>query len=124
MPWALMLMAGLVIGLASPRVSLAQVTRGGGAHPGGTWRGGVGEWRGGRWYLGRQGDRYGWWWVVPGYDWYAYDVPVYPSPAYPNPEYPDAPVSSYYWYYCQSPAGYYPYVQQCPTPWRPIPAPG
>jgi hypothetical protein len=28
---------------------------------------------------------------------------------------PDAPPG--YWYYCQEPAGYYPYVQQCPTEW-------
>jgi hypothetical protein len=25
------------------------------------------------------------------------------------------------WYYCQNPAGYYPYVQQCPTQWQPVP---
>src|SRR4051794_20045855 len=30
--------------------------------------------------------------------------------------------SSEYWYYCQDPAGYYPYVSQCNTAWQPIPA--
>ncbi len=27
-----------------------------------------------------------------------------------------------YWYYCESARGYYPYVPQCPEPWRPVPA--
>jgi hypothetical protein len=26
------------------------------------------------------------------------------------------------WYYCDSAKGYYPYVQQCPEPWRSVPA--
>lgn len=25
-----------------------------------------------------------------------------------------------FWYYCDNPAGYYPYVPNCPTPWRPV----
>jgi hypothetical protein len=25
-----------------------------------------------------------------------------------------------YWYYCEAPSGYYPYVQQCPGGWRPV----
>jgi len=24
------------------------------------------------------------------------------------------------WYYCDNPQGYYPYVQQCPSGWRPV----
>jgi hypothetical protein len=39
--------------------------------------------------------------------------PVYVQPA-PQPE------GSYYWYYCQSAQGYYPYVQQCPTGWTKV----
>ena len=27
-----------------------------------------------------------------------------------------------YWYYCRDPQGYYPQVQQCPTPWQQVPA--
>lgn len=27
-----------------------------------------------------------------------------------------------YWYYCADPQGYYPQVQQCPTPWQQVPA--
>jgi hypothetical protein len=92
--------------------------------PGGSWHGNVGEWHGGRWYQGWHGNRYGWWWAVPGYDWYAYDEPAYPYPAYPYTGYPGAPVAPYYWYYCQNPVGYYPYVQQCAGPWQPVPAPG
>lgn len=26
-----------------------------------------------------------------------------------------------YWYYCRDPQGYYPQVQQCPTPWQQVP---
>jgi hypothetical protein len=123
----------LATGLASAQVSLAQGARdggggeahgGGGARPGGTWRGSVGQWNGGHWHRGWHGDRYGWWWAVPGDDWYAYDEPAYPFPAYPNTGYPGAPVAPYYWYYCQNLAGYYPYVQQCAGPWQPVPAPG
>lgn len=25
-----------------------------------------------------------------------------------------------YWYYCEDSQGYYPYVQQCPSGWRPV----
>ena len=25
-----------------------------------------------------------------------------------------------YWYYCQDPAGYYPYVKECPRGWQPV----
>jgi hypothetical protein len=32
------------------------------------------------------------------------------------------PYASQYWYYCQYPAGYYPYVSQCSTNWQPVPA--
>lgn len=30
--------------------------------------------------------------------------------------------SSQYWYYCQDPAGYYPYITQCGTAWQPVSA--
>jgi hypothetical protein len=139
---ALTLIAGAAIVLATPQIALAQANRGGdwhggggdgrgdgdprggGGHPQGAWRGTVGAWHGGRWYQGWHSGRYGWWWAVPGYDWYAYDEPAYPYPAYPNTGYPGAPTAPYFWYYCQSPPGYYPYVEQCATPWQPVPAPG
>ncbi|MBV9552754.1 MAG: hypothetical protein JO032_08185 [Alphaproteobacteria bacterium] len=87
-------------------------------------RGSVGAWQSGRWYRGWHGGRFGWWWTVPGDDWYAYDEPVYPFPQFPQTAYPNAPVAPYYWYYCRNPAGYYPYVAQCTAEWRPVPAPG
>lgn len=73
----------------------------------------------------------------------AYSTPVQvysPPPVYSSPPavlyrdepagYPP-PVSAYakptgqWWYYCAQPAGYYPYVQQCPAGWsRVSPQPG
>lgn len=53
-------------------------------------------------------------------------VPVNP-PVYieRSPPQPAQPLESGYWYYCNEPEGYYPYVQECPNGWRqvdPIPA--
>lgn len=42
------------------------------------------------------------------------------------PEYAPAPRAQepYYWYYCQEPQGYYPYVKQCPKGWmKVVPSP-
>ncbi|HUZ71675.1 MAG TPA: hypothetical protein VMU87_01710 [Stellaceae bacterium] len=69
------------------------------------------------------GGRLGWWWVV-GPTWYFYPAPIYPYP-YPDPYVPPvvtAPPAAT-WYYCSNPAGYYPYVPQCPVPWQPVQAP-
>ena len=53
---------------------------------------------------------------LPDYDWAGYYSPYDADPAaaagYPVPS---------YWYYCQNPAGYYPYVRQCAVPWQPVP---
>jgi hypothetical protein len=70
------------------------------------------------------------WW--PGYGWY----PGYPYAYYPAPYYPAQPVviqqqppvyaepgpsrSDYYWYYCQDPQGYYPYIKSCPGGWMKV----
>jgi hypothetical protein len=35
----------------------------------------------------------------------------------PPPAYIEQPPPPQYWYYCQSPPGYYPYVGQCPGGW-------
>jgi len=80
-------------------------------------------------------------WVGPGY----YPVPVVPAPYY-YPPYPPvvavpapeqdyveqgpvnpapaqpAPQSSGSWYYCDAAKAYYPYVQQCSSGWREVPA--
>ena len=79
---------------------------------------------------------YGWYGHYPfgyyPYGYYPYGYP-FPSYAYPSYPYPSAPsqypayVESeqpFYWYYCQDPQGYYPYVESCPSGWtRVIPTP-
>ena len=102
------------------------------------WHGGIEHfhehdivvWRGGRWFHGWHGSRIGWWWIV-GPAWYWYPAPVYP---YPNPytppvvaEVPPSPptqpqVLPPTWYYCDRPAGYYPYVPECSSGWKAVPA--
>jgi len=98
--------------------------RGGWHGGGGGWHGHAGAWQGGSWYHGRHGGVCGWWWAVPGYAWYAFDAPIYPFPPYPGapPPVPGAALSpgAGFWYYCLSPAGYYPHVQQCAGPWQPV----
>ena len=57
------------------------------------------------------------------------------GPWYPNYNYPSPPViiqqqppvyvqpeqqESQYWYYCQDPQGYYPYVRECPGGWMKV----
>jgi len=58
----------------------------------------------------------GWWgpgWWGPGYGYYGPPAAVQQeAPVYLQPE----PQPSY-WYYCQNPQGYYPYIQQCPGGW-------
>ena len=45
-------------------------------------------------------------------------VPPPPAPSYSQ----QAPASKYnnWWYYCNKPTGYYPYVRQCPTGWQKV----
>ena len=59
--------------------------------------------------------------------WAPYDYPavvVTPPPTVyvqPTPQAPaQPPAASSFWYYCEAPQGYYPYVQQCPGGWRPV----
>ena len=64
----------------------------------------------------------GFWW---GPGWWGPPYPYYTDPPVvvqqEPPIYPDAvPQTQYYWYYCQNPAGYYPYVQQCPGGWMTV----
>ncbi|MDR3439501.1 hypothetical protein [Telmatospirillum sp.] len=103
-------------------------------------------WRTGGWRHELHNGRSGWWWVVGG-TWYYYDAPVYPYPltvsglafAEPVVVVPPAPVvvpgtptviqqppppatQPPMWYYCDNPAGYYPNVPTCNTPFHPVPA--
>jgi hypothetical protein len=64
----------------------------------------------------------GWGWDAPYYDYgYGYGYPDYGYGNYDSSGYGQS-YASQYWYYCQNPAGYYPYVQQCTTNWQPVPA--
>jgi len=80
-------------------------------------------WRHGSWRHERHGNRFGWWWFA-GDAWYFYDAPVYPYPGYVSDNYYEEEYSpdsgDQYWYYCEDPAGYYPYVQACNGPWEPV----
>jgi len=103
-------------------------------------------WRGGQWRHEWHNGRLGWWWFVGGV-WYLYERPIYPYPlvisgtafvepvivappapvvvmpgGQPTVAAPAAPPQTPLWYYCDNPAGYYPYVPSCNTPFRPVPA--
>ena len=45
-----------------------------------------------------------------------------PSAVYAPPADPGYVASSSTWYYCDNPRGYYPYVAQCHSGWRAVPA--
>lgn len=93
-------------------------------------------WRNGYWHHGWHDGRIGWWWIAGG-GWYFYPQPIYPYPdpytppvvivqqqpvAPAAPPAPVGPPPTQYWYYCDSPKGYYPYVPTCQTAWQPVPA--
>lgn len=107
------------------------------------WNGGAHVWYGGHWEAERPGFRYiGATWVVVGGEWvlnpgywqpYA-PVVIAPAPVVVQPvivqqqptEYvqqqqvaPPPGMDPNYWYYCQNPAGYYPYVQNCDS-WQQV----
>jgi len=94
-----------------------------GGHAGGRYGGHYGGWHGhygGRGYYWGGSIVLGPWW----YPWYPYPYSYYPAPqpyAPPPQVYvePQQPQQSY-WYYCQEPKGYYPYVQSCPGGWMKV----
>jgi hypothetical protein len=114
----------------------------GGGSGGGGWHG-SGGWHGGGWHGGGWGWGGGFWGprvFVGGpfwYPWgYGYGYPYsYPYPVYSQPVVEQAPavytqqtLPPQYWYYCQNPPGYYPYVRECTAGWlqvapQPISAP-
>ena len=50
-----------------------------------------------------------------------YPGPIYPYPGpYMPPPLFEAPLVPGYWYYCDDPPGYYPYVAQCRMPWQAV----
>lgn len=95
-------------------------------------------WNRGRWFHGDHEGQGGWWWVI-GDSWYFYNTPTYPFPDPYTPgemsasgTAPDAPADATppasdtppptptYWYYCEDPQGYYPYVATCNGDWQPV----
>jgi hypothetical protein len=102
-----------------------------GAHfSGGHWHGGAGHshiWVGHpRVWVGYRG-----WWGP----WFYWGAPVVVGPPYAPPPvvmqqqppvYAEPEQNQNYWYYCQNPQGYYPYINSCPGGWMkvvPQPAP-
>ena len=99
--------------------------------------GGHSGWRGfhGGWYGHHRGWRSGFYWggsIVLGPPWYPYHpYYYYAAPPVVIPQEPQTYVQpeqpkENYWYYCQNPQGYYPYVKTCPGGWMkvvPQPAP-
>jgi hypothetical protein len=93
------------------------------------WHGGWSRGHGSSW-----GFRFyaypGWGWPYPSAYPYYYSYPYsYPYPYYSPPPVvrQEAPVYSepqqeqpYYWYYCENPQGYYPYVKSCPGGWMKV----
>lgn len=81
------------------------------------------SWGPGYWGPRYWGPRVGWgpsasvWWG-PSYYYAAPPVVVQQPPIYEQPAAPSQ--ESYYWCYCQSPQGHYPYVQQCPNGWMKV----
>jgi hypothetical protein len=64
------------------------------------------------------------WWGPPAYPYYPY-YSSYPAPPVVIEQQPQAYVQqnqqeSDYWYYCQNPQGYYPYVKSCPGGWMKV----
>lgn len=106
---------------ANVRVSQAAC---GGHPPSGAWKGHHGG--GSRFFFGGSVVLGPWW---PWYPWYSscpycpYHPYYYPAPLAAVQQQPPvytepAPSESeYYWYYCQDPQGYYPYIKSCPGGW-------
>jgi hypothetical protein len=63
---------------------------------------------------------------------YPYSVYTYPPAGITVPSQPpvyierepdrSTPENEGYWYYCADPRGYYPYIEECRSEWRPVPA--
>ena len=91
--------------------------------PGYTWRGGgvfispsivvpFGPW----WRPYRGPISYAYPYTYP----YAYPYAYPPVVVQPAPQVPVQLPPPQYWYYCDNPQGYYPYVRQCPGGWRAV----
>ncbi|MBV8271496.1 MAG: hypothetical protein JO067_04420 [Cupriavidus sp.] len=69
----------------------------------------------------------GWpgWWGYPYYGGWPYPV-SYPASYYAPPaqyiEQGDGSDANAWWYRCDQPSGYYPYIKECPGGWQTVPA--
>ncbi len=126
--------------VAVPAVAAAAVEGGGGGDGG--YNGGHGGyypgWRNryyGYGWGGYYGGFYDPFWPYPYYYPYAgyglsygyYQAPPPVVNVLPPEDYLDPPVDGgapqeLVWYYCEDPAGYYPYVRSCNAPWQEVPA--
>lgn len=77
-------------------------------------------WTHGRWHHTWHHGRFGWWWFFNDF-WFFYPEPFYPYPAYVGEYYDDEYTDDGYWYWCDDPQGYYPYIQECNVDWIPVP---
>jgi hypothetical protein len=84
-----------------------------GGHPGGGHSGNSFYWGGSIW-LG-PGYPYGWGYPYPYYAGPPVVIQQQP-PVYSQKEQPEPN----YWYYCQNPQGYYPYIKSCPGGWMKV----
>jgi len=128
---AAVIVLGLFLSCGFLSVNLFAARYYGGWHGG--YYGGYYGWRGGYYgWRGYGGPYWGWyglgpWWGLGypyGYPYYAYPYAnpyAYPYSAYPSAQLPtpSEPQQSY-WYYCQNPQGYYPYVRDCPGGWTQV----
>ena len=72
---------------------------------------GAGFWPGYYW------NHYPFYWAPPVVGWPYYPPAVTEAPPlYSEPD----QQQPYYWYYCQDPKGYYPYIKNCPGGWIPV----
>ena len=100
----------------------------------GSWQ----RWNGNGWHGGHGWHGHGsrvvvgvgfpFWYPGPYAYGYPYGYPAYGYPAYAGPAVVESPPPVYmqqesaqqYWYYCQNPQGYYPYVRECPNGWMQV----
>lgn len=77
------------------------------------------SWTRGSWRHTSHNGHLGWWWYTGGF-WFFYPEPIYPYPTYIGSEDYYEESEDYYWYWCDDPEGYYPYVQECNDEWEPV----
>jgi hypothetical protein len=87
-------------------------------------------WQAGHWIRDWHDGHLAWWWQAGG-SWYFYQMPSYPYPRsiapteivdHPPPV-PAGLSPGNFWFYCDQPAGYTPYVTSCDGTWRPVAVP-